>query len=94
MPFAYPDNDLSYAGNFLNMMFKGTETKYKLNPVLERALDVLFILHADHEQELLDHHHARHRLVALRPLHRACGSRGGALRPAPRRGQRGRGCAC
>jgi citrate synthase len=50
MPFAYPDNDLSYAGNFLNMMFKGTEVKYKPHPVAERALDVLFILHADHEQ--------------------------------------------
>jgi citrate synthase len=50
MPYAYPDNDLSYAGNFLNMMFKMTEVKYEPNPVLERALDVLFILHADHEQ--------------------------------------------
>ncbi|HEY6895419.1 MAG TPA: citrate/2-methylcitrate synthase, partial [Rhodanobacteraceae bacterium] len=49
-PYAYPDNDLSYPGNFLNMMFKTTETKYKPNPALERALDVLFILHADHEQ--------------------------------------------
>ncbi len=50
LPYAYPDNDLSYTGNFLNMMFKMTELKYKPNPVLERALDVLFILHADHEQ--------------------------------------------
>ena len=50
MPYAYPDNDLSYTGNFLSMMFKMTELKYKPNPVLERALDVLFILHADHEQ--------------------------------------------
>src|SRR2546430_11463483 len=50
MPYAYPDNDLSYAGNFLNMMWKATELKYQPNPVLERALDVLFILHADHEQ--------------------------------------------
>ncbi|HET7251878.1 MAG TPA: citrate synthase [Gemmatimonadales bacterium] len=50
MPYAYPDNDLSYAGNFLNMMFKATEVKYKPHPVLEHALDVLFILHADHEQ--------------------------------------------
>jgi citrate synthase len=50
MPLAYPDNDLSYAGNFLNMLFKTTEAKYKPNPVLEHALDVLFILHADHEQ--------------------------------------------
>ena len=50
MPYSYPDNDLSYAGNFLNMMFKMTEVKYTPNPVLEHALDVLFILHADHEQ--------------------------------------------
>jgi citrate synthase len=48
--YVYPDNDLSYTGNFLNMMFKMTETKYSPNPTLERALDVLFILHADHEQ--------------------------------------------
>ena len=50
LPYAYPDNDLSYTGNFLNMMFKMTELKHQPNPVLERALDVLFILHADHEQ--------------------------------------------
>ncbi len=50
MPFVYPDNELSYAGNFLNMLFKMTELKYKPDPVLERAFDVLFILHADHEQ--------------------------------------------
>lgn len=50
LPYVYPDNELSYAGNFLNMMFKMTELKYKSNPVLERALDILFILHADHEQ--------------------------------------------
>jgi len=50
MPYSYPDNDLSYPGNFLNMMFKMTESKYKVNPALQRALDILFILHADHEQ--------------------------------------------
>jgi len=50
MPFAYPDNELSYPGNFLNMLFKTTELKYRPNPTLEHALDVLFILHADHEQ--------------------------------------------
>jgi citrate synthase len=50
MPYAYPDNDLSYPGNFLNMMFLTTEVKYVPNPTLQRALDVLFILHADHEQ--------------------------------------------
>jgi citrate synthase len=50
MQYSYPDNDLSYEGNFLNMMFKTTELKYEPNPVLERALTVLYILHADHEQ--------------------------------------------
>ena len=50
MQYAYPDNDLSYEGNFLNMMFKTTELTYEPNPVLERALSVLFILHADREQ--------------------------------------------
>jgi len=50
LPYIYPDNDLSYAGNFLNMLFCMTERRYKPNPVVEKALDVLFILHADHEQ--------------------------------------------
>ncbi len=50
LPYVYPDNDLSYTGNFLGMLDKMSESKYKPNPVLERALDVLFILHADHEQ--------------------------------------------
>jgi citrate synthase len=50
MQYSYPDNDLSYEGNFLNMMFKTTELKYQPNPVLEKALTVLYILHADHEQ--------------------------------------------
>ena len=50
MPFVYPDNELSYPGNFLNMLFRTTEPKYRPNPTLEHALDVLFILHADHEQ--------------------------------------------
>ncbi len=49
-PFVYPDMELSYTGNFLNMMFKRSEPQYAVDPVLERALDVLFILHADHEQ--------------------------------------------
>jgi citrate synthase len=49
-PYVYPDNDLSFTGNFLNMLFKRAEVKYQPNPVLQRALDVLFILHADHEQ--------------------------------------------
>jgi citrate synthase len=49
-PYVYPDNDLSYAENFLSMMYKMTELKYEPDPRLARALDVLFILHADHEQ--------------------------------------------
>ncbi|MEP6871319.1 MAG: citrate/2-methylcitrate synthase, partial [Anaerolineaceae bacterium] len=50
LPIVYPDNDLSYSGNFLSMLWKMSESKYTPNPVLERAMDVLFILHADHEQ--------------------------------------------
>ena len=50
LPFNYPDNDLSFAGNFLNMLFKMVELKYTPAPEVEHALDVLFILHADHEQ--------------------------------------------
>ena len=49
-PYVYPDADLSICGNFLRMLFMGTERRYTPHPVLERALDVLFILHADHEQ--------------------------------------------
>jgi citrate synthase len=49
-PYVYPDNDLDYAGNFLGMLYKMTELKYQPDPRLERALDILFILHADHEQ--------------------------------------------
>ncbi|HLW70884.1 MAG TPA: citrate synthase [Candidatus Binataceae bacterium] len=50
LPYVYPDNELSYTGNFLAMLFRMTETNYKPNPTLEKALDILFILHADHEQ--------------------------------------------
>ena len=50
LPYVHPDNELSYTGNFLSMLFKMTEKQYRPDPVLEHALDVLFILHADHEQ--------------------------------------------
>lgn len=50
LPFVYPDNSLSYAGNFLNMMFNIAQKEYKPNKAIERAIDILFILHADHEQ--------------------------------------------
>jgi citrate synthase len=54
-PYAYPDNNLSYAGNFLNMMWRMSEPRYHPNPILEHALDVLFLLHADHEQNCSAH---------------------------------------
>jgi citrate synthase len=50
MRYSYPDNDLSFAGNFLNMMWRTTELKYEPDPILEKAMDALLILHADHEQ--------------------------------------------
>ncbi len=50
LPFVYPDNGLSYAGNFLNMMFNIAQKEYKPNSAIEKAIDILFILHADHEQ--------------------------------------------
>jgi len=50
MPYVYPDNDLSYTENFLSMMYRVAEAKYKPNPILTKALEVLYILHADHEQ--------------------------------------------
>ncbi len=49
-PYVYPDNELTYTANFLNMLWKMVEPKYQANPILARALDILFILHADHEQ--------------------------------------------
>ena len=65
-PYVYPDNDLSFTGNFLNMLFKMTEVKYQPNPKLERALDVLFILHADHEQNCSTSSMRAHRQLARR----------------------------
>jgi len=50
LPYVYPDSEMGYCGNFLQMMFKTSEMKYQVNPVVAKALDVLFILHADHEQ--------------------------------------------
>ncbi|MFI5341615.1 MAG: citrate synthase [Candidatus Methylomirabilales bacterium] len=50
LPYVMPDNDLSYSGNYMNMLWRMAEPKYRPNPILERALDALFILHADHEQ--------------------------------------------
>ena len=87
-PYVYPDNDLSFTGNFLNMLFKMTELKYQPNPVLARALDVLFILHADHEQNCST---SAMRNIGSSHVDPVLGARRrgrGALRPAARRRQR------
>jgi citrate synthase len=90
LPYAYPDNDLSYAGNFLNMMWKTTELQYEPDPVLERALNVLLILHADHEQNC-----SAHVMRAVGSAHadpysalRGRGRRGRTVRSLARGGQR------
>ena len=85
MPFAYPDNDLSYCGNFLNMLFRTTELKYRPNPTLERALDILFILHADHEQNCSSTAMRGGGQLARGSLFRHGRGHCGALRPAARR---------
>jgi citrate synthase len=68
MPFVYPDNSLDFSANFLSMLFKTAEPRYDANPVLAKALDVLFILHADHEQNCSHHRHAHRRLGPRRPV--------------------------
>ena len=88
LPYVYPDNDLCYPGNFLSMMFKMTEVKYEPDPRLERALDVLWILHADHEQNCSTSAVRARRLLAGRPLLGGRRRRGRPLRPAARRRQR------
>ena len=89
MPFVYPDNSLDFAANFLSMMWKTAEPRYDANPVLARALDVLFILHADHEQNCSTTAMRTVGFVPCRPLHRHRGGRRRPLRPTPRRRQRG-----
>ena len=90
MPFVYPDNTLDFPSNFLSMMWKMAEPRFEADPVLARALDVLFILHADHEQNCSTTAHARRRLVARRPVLGLAAACRRPLRPLPRRRQRGR----
>ena len=90
LPYIYPDNDLSYPGNFLSMLYKMTEVKYEPDPRLERALDVLWILHADHEQNCST---SAVRAVGSSEVDPVLGGRRrrrGAVRAAPRRRERGR----
>ena len=77
-PYIYPDNDLSYPENFLNMLWKMADVKYQANPVLARALDILFILHADHEQNCSAN---VMRSVGSSQADPVCGHRRGRRRP-------------
>ena len=89
LPYIYPDNDLSYCGNFLQHDVQGTEASYEVNPVLERALDVLFILHADHEQNCSTSAMRGVGSSEVDPYSATAGGHRRPLRPAPRRRQRG-----
>ena len=88
LPYVYPDNNLSYTGNFLNMMYRMSEARYKPDPALEHALDVLFILHAGSRTELQHQRHAQYRQLQCRSV-RSLRRRGGCLvRASARRRQR------
>ena len=89
-PYVYPDNDLRYPGNFLNMLYKMTELKYQPDPRLERALDILFILHADHEQNCSTSAVRSVGSSQVDPYSAVAAGVVRALRPAARRRQRGR----
>ena len=90
LPLNYPENELTYSQNFLSMLYRIGVTDYTPNPVLERALEVLFILHADHEQNCFYDRHACDRELAGRSVLGDRGGDGGALRPPPRRRERSR----
>ena len=90
LPYVYPDNDLDYPGNFLSMMFKMTELKYEPDPRLARALDVLWILHADHEQNCSTNAVRSVGSSQVDPVLGRRRRRRGALRAPARRRQRGR----
>jgi citrate synthase len=89
LPYVYPDNELSYAGNFLSMMFRMVEKQYVPNPAVERALDVLLHPPRGPRAELLGDGDAGRRQLPRRPLQRPRGGLRGALRAAARRRQRG-----
>ena len=88
LPYVYPDTELSYPENFMNMLWRRTEPKYIANPVLARALDVLFILHADHEQNCSTNAMRAVGSSHADPYRHHGGGHRGALRPAARRRQR------
>ena len=89
MPYVYPDNSLPYAENFLSMIARMSEPKYEAHPVYARAINILFILHADHEQNCSTN---AVRAVGSSHVDPVLGGRGrhrGAVRPAARRRERG-----
>ena len=88
-PYVYPDNDLGYTANFLSMLFKMSEQKFEADERLVKALDVLFILHADHEQNCSTNAVRSVGSSQVDPYSAVGGRRRGALRPAARRRQRG-----
>ena len=88
LPYVYPDNDLSYTGNFLAMLDKMSEAKYVSNPVKERALDVLFILHADHEQNCGTNAMRAIGSSMTDPYSAMAGAAAALVRPAARRRER------
>ena len=94
MPYVYPDNDLNYAGNLLGMLYKMTELKYQPDPRIERALDVLFILHADHEQNCSTSAVRGDRQLAGRPLLGDRRRHRRALRAARTAAPTRRSCGC
>ncbi len=94
MQYSYPDNDLSYEGNFLNMMFKTTELKYKPNPVLERALDGALHTSRRSRTELQHQRDAQYRQRAHRSVFVAGGRGRGALWSIARRRERDGACGC
>src|SRR2546421_10379152 len=85
MPYVYPDNELSYPGNFLSMIYKMTEIRYEPDPRLEHALDVLFILHADHEQNASTSAVRSVGSTQVDPYSAVAAGRGAACGPPPRR---------
>ena len=89
-PYVYPDNDLGYTANFLSMLFKMSESKFEADERLVKALDVLFILHADHEQNCSTNAVRSVGSSQVDPYSAVVGRRRRALRPAARRRQRGR----
>ena len=93
LPFIYPDNDLSYVENFLSMVARMSEPKYEANPVFVKALEILFILHADHEQNCSTSAVRAVGSSHVDPFSAVAAGIAALVRPAARRRERSRCCA-